>query len=287
MELADELRYRLVSWLGNRLAGVKINKVRRMDVNRRTYCAKRRRWFGSLLIATGNIYLKRTGAGVRALPNHQWQLRESEVYRVVHDLELMTDSSGWLLIPEFSGTVLATYLESEAHSETEKLDAIRLASLSLSSLHSIEVQSPDGQQRPLSHGDATAQNVILGTSPMKASWFDFDMTHDNLRDTHWRHADDLRALTYSVAERLRAAMFPSLSTAIVEGYCGAERDVPTPVLDALAESVSYWQTRPISFHLAQARVGYRERRFLDGALLDAIRCRKNAGGPVQSRVVTS
>lgn len=78
------------------LADVEVNAVRMTHVNRQSNCAKRRRWFGPLLIAAGNIYLKRIGAGTRVLPNDEWHLWESEVYRMVYGIKLVTDVSGWL-----------------------------------------------------------------------------------------------------------------------------------------------------------------------------------------------
>ena len=107
---------------------------------------------------------------------------------------------------------------------------------------------PDGQKRPLSHGDATVENVIIDDARTNASWLDFDTMHESRMDAAWRHADDLRALTYSAAARVPAASFPELTQTIVENYGS------TAPLDALQEMVAYRRTRPISFHLAQARV---------------------------------
>ena len=191
----------------------------------------------------------------------------AEVYRAVYDIELLSDSGGRLLIPEWSGVALSAYLESDVASEAEKLGAIRLAARSLSRLHGITIEWPDGKERPLSHGDATVQNAIVDSGHTTASWLDFDTIHESSMDDHWRHADDLRAFTYSAAERVDAGTFPALTKTIVENYR------LTAPLDALAEAVAYWRARPISFHLAQARIGYRKRQLLDEALLDSLRCR--------------
>jgi len=269
MEAVAQLKYVFVSCLGRALADVKVNAVCTMCVNLQTYFAKRRLWFGAPLIAAGNIYLKRLGAHARVLSDRQWHRWEPEVYRAVYDIELLTDAGGRLLIPAWSGVALAAYLESDVNSEAEKLSAIRLAARSLSGLHGVVIEWPDGQERPLSHGDATVQNVIVDNAHATASWFDFDTIHESCMDASWRHADDLRALTYSAAERLHAATFPALTRTIVENYR------LTAPLDALVEAVAYWRTRPISFHLAQARIGYRKRQLLDEALLDSLRSRTN------------
>lgn len=272
MASVEEMKYRYIAWQGRVLAGLKINEVHKTNLDQQTFYSKRRRWFAQLSVVIGNLYLKRIGASTQFRQNHQWHLWELEIYRAVYGIHLAIDAKRWLLIPEWPGTVLASYLESEVHSDSEKLQAIRLATRSLSQLHAVEVRWPDGQKRPLSHGDATVENVILGDSPLKASWFDFDMIHEQDRDTRWRHADDLRAFAYSAAGRLRAAMYPELSRVIADGY------PDTDGVEALAESVSHWRRRPISFHLAQARLNYRERQRLDDAILEAVRCRVHTAG---------
>ena len=104
------------------------------------------------------------------------------------------------------------------------------------------------------------ENVIVDDACTSASWLDFDTMHDSHMDAAWRHADDLRALTYSAAARLPSASFPELTRTIVENYGS------TAPLEALEEMVAYRRNRPISFHLARAPVGYRKRRLLDEAL---------------------
>lgn len=204
-------------------------------------------------------------AHAHVLPDRPWHRWEHEVYRAVYDIELLTDPGGRLLIPEWPGVALSAYLESDVNSEADKLRAIRLAARSLSRLHGVVLEWPDGQERPLSHGDATVKNVVVDNTQMTAFWFDFDTIHESSMDANWRHADDLRALTYSAAERLDAAAFPALTKAIVENY-----RLTTPLV-AFGDAVAYWRARPISFHLAQAQIGYRKRQLLDEALLDSLR----------------
>jgi hypothetical protein len=264
MEALAQLRYAFESCLGRVLSDVELNTVYTMHVDRQTYFGKRRRWFVAPLVAAGNVYLKLLGAHARVLSDHEWRCWEAAVYRLVYDVELTTDERGRLLIPAWSGISLAAYLESKVNSQAEKLFAIRLVVEALSRLHGVVMAWPDGQKRPLSHGDATVENVIIDSARMHASWFDFDTSHESRMDAAWRHADDLRALTYSAAERLPAASYPEMTETIVENYCFAA------ALEALAEAVTYRRTRPISFHLAQARIGYRERRLLDETLLNSL-----------------
>jgi hypothetical protein len=255
-----QLRYGLVSCLGRLLSDVELNAVSAMSVDQQTYFAKRRLRFVAPLIAAGNLYLKREGAHARVLSDRNWRNWETEVYRAIYDIELVTDERGRLCVPARAGVSLAALLESESGTEAEKLSAIGLAVRSLFRLHTVAVRWPDGQKRPLSHGDATVENVIIDDAREKASWLDFDTIHDGRMDAAWRYADDLRALTYSAAARVPAPSFPELTRSIVANY-GA-----TAPLDALREMVAYRWNRPISFHLAQAPVGYRQRRLLDEAL---------------------
>ncbi len=264
MEALAQLRYAFASCVGRVLSDVELNTVCATHVDRGKCYAKRRRWFVAPLVAAGNVYLKRLGAHARVLSDHEWRRWEAAVYRVVYGVDLAIDERGRLLIPAWSGVSVAVYLESEAAGLAEKLGAIRLAVHSLCRLHGVVMEWPDGQTRPLSHGDATVENVIIDSARMHASWFDFDTIHESRMDAAWRHADDLRALTYSAAERLPAASFPEMTETIVQSYCFAA------TLEALAEAVTYRQTRPISFHLAQARIGYRERRLLDETLLNSL-----------------
>ncbi len=267
MEVIARLKFGFVSGLGRVLAQVRFNKVCKVNIDRHPYYAKERFWFGTALIAAGNVYLKRVGAHARVLPDQEWRRWESEVYRVIYDIELVTDASGRLLIPAWPGVSLAAYLEREQLSEADKLGAIGWAAQSLYRIHSASIQWQDGQRRSLSHGDATVENVIVDDVRATATWFDFDTIHESSLGADWRRADDLRALTYSAAERLHSAGFPELLKTIVTNYPHAA------TLDALATAVAYRRTRPISFHLAQARIGYRKRQLLDEALMKTLACR--------------
>ncbi len=260
MEAFAQLRYGFVSCLGRLLSDVELNSVSPIRIDQQTHFAKRRLRFVAPLIAAGNLYLKREGAHARVLSDREWRNWETKVYRAIYDIELVTDERGRLCVPARSGVNLAAYLQSESATQPEKLSAIGLAVRSLYRLHAVIMQWPDGQNRPLSHGDATVENVIIDDACVNASWLDFDTIHESRMDAAWRHADDLRALTYSAAARLPASSFPELTRTIVANYGS------TVPLDALEEIVAYRRNRPISFHLAQARVAFRKRRLLDDAL---------------------
>ncbi len=247
MEAFARLRYGLVSCLGRLLSDLELNAVSAIRVDQQTYFTKRRLRFAAPVIAAGNLYLKREGAHTRVLSDRQWRNWETEVYRAIYDIELVTDECGRLCVPACSGISLAAYLESDTNNEEAKLSAVGLAVRSLYHLHAVVMRWPDGLKRPLSHGDATVENVIIDDACVKACWLDFDTVHESRMDAAWRHADDLRALTYSAAARLPASSFPDLTRTIVANYGSSAP------LDALEEIVAYRRNRPICFHLAQAR----------------------------------
>jgi hypothetical protein len=258
------LRYGLASRLGRLLSDVELNAVSAICVDQQTYFAKRRLRFVAPVIAAGNLYLKAEGAHARVLPDREWRIWETKVYRAIYDIELATDARAGLLVPAWPGVSLAAYLDSDRFSHAEKLRAIRLAVQALHRLHGVVIECPDGKNRPLSHGDATVENVIVHHAQTSARWFDFDTIHDTRMEAAWRHADDLRAFTYSAAQRLPAAAFTRIAQTLVENYGSPS------ALEALADAVAYRRNRPISFHLAQARIGYSKRLLLEDILLKSL-----------------
>ena len=140
------LRYGFVSCLGRLLSGVELNAVCAIRVEQQKYFAKRRLWFVAPLIAAGNFYIKREGAHARVLSDREWRTWETEIYRAIYDIELVTDERGRLCLPACCGVSLAAYLQSKSATEAEKLTAIGLALRSLCRLHALVMRWPDGQK---------------------------------------------------------------------------------------------------------------------------------------------
>ena len=99
MEAFARLRYAFVSCLGRLLSDVELNAVSAIRVDQQTYFAKRRLRFAAPVIAAGNLYLKQEGAHTRVLSDRQWRNWETEVYRAIYDIELVTDERGRLCFP--------------------------------------------------------------------------------------------------------------------------------------------------------------------------------------------
>ncbi len=71
------------AWLGPWLGKLRLHAIEpRQTPGRPPTIAKRRRWFGPLLIGPGNLYLRLLGSGVRVLPGAEWRARERALYRI-------------------------------------------------------------------------------------------------------------------------------------------------------------------------------------------------------------
>jgi hypothetical protein len=210
--------------LGLRLGKLRLHAIeRRQSPGREPTVAKRRRWFGSLLIPPGNLCLRLMRSGVRVLSETEWQARERALSRVLDGIELETESRGWLVFPQWTGVVLADYARCRIDPATARLQGLAAASRALRDLHRVELSRPDGGCERLSHGDATLRNVLFDPETGSARWFDFDMAHEPDLAPGWRHSDDLRALVYSAVES-----FADVPVALLLRTIGNAYDDPGP-----------------------------------------------------------
>jgi hypothetical protein len=189
------------AWLGPLLGKLRLHAIEpRQAPGRPPTIAKRRRWFGPLLIGPGNLYMRLLGSGVRILPGADWRARERALHRALHGIELETGPRGWLILPRWPGVVLADHARSRLDPAPARLRGLGAASRALRDLHRVELPRADGGCERLSHGDATLRNVLFDPGTGEARWFDFDTAHDPGLAPAWRHGDDLRALVYSAVE---------------------------------------------------------------------------------------
>ncbi len=116
-------------WLGPCLGKLRLHTIEpRQAPGRPAAIAKRRRWFGPLLIGPGNLYLRLLGSGVRVLPGPEWWARERALYRVLHGIELETSARGWLILPRWPGVVLANHARSRPDPAPARLRGLGAAS---------------------------------------------------------------------------------------------------------------------------------------------------------------
>lgn len=116
-----------------------------------------------------------------------------------------------LLCRRVPGVSLQNLLADGAYSLEQKFDAIGWSLKSLGELHQCVADWGDGIHQSISHGDATANNVIVDFNNWTAYWIDFDTRHRPEIPEVERRADDLRTLIYSAAASLPQSSFPKLA----------------------------------------------------------------------------
>lgn len=203
---------RLRARLGSRLGGIRFHAIEfgeGPDGSPRV--ARRRRWFAPALIPAANLRLRLEGAGVRVLPDPEWRARERAILRGLDGLEPGTGPGGRLILPRWPGAVLAELAG-------DRLRGLEAAARALFDLHRVEMPGPGGVPARLSHGDATALNVLFAPATGRACWFGFDTAHDPGRPAIWCVGDDLRALICSAVAAFADVPVGLLLRAARDGY---------------------------------------------------------------------
>jgi hypothetical protein len=250
------------AWFGPWLGRLRLHAIEtRQAPGRPPTIAKRRRWFGPLLIGPVNLYLRLLDARVQILPGAEWLSRERTLCRVLHGIELETSPRGCLILPRWPGVVLADYGRSPIDPTPARLRGLGAASRALRDLHLVELLRPDGVFERLSHGDATLRNVVFDPRTSEARWFDFDMAHDPGVAPAWRHGDDLRALVYSAVESFHDVPVAQLLHTIRDAYAD-----PVP-WEQLRDRLARGALQRSPLHFAQACPPTVRRRALESLLL--------------------
>ena len=256
------------AWLGPWLGKLRLHAIEpRQAPGRPPMIAKRRRWFGPLLIGPGNLCLRLMASGVRVLPVAEWQAREHALHRALHRIELETGPRGWLILPRWPGVVLADHARSRLDPAPARLRGLVAASRALRDLHRVELPRAGGGCERLSHGDATLRNVLFDPETGEARWFDFDTAHDPGLAPAWRHGDDLRALVYSTVESFADVPVALLLRTVRDAYAD-----PGP-WEQLRDRLARGALHRSPLHFAQACPPHGRRRELESLLLrGAWRC---------------
>ncbi len=235
------------AWFGSWLGKLRLHVIEPREApGRLPTIAKRRRWFGPLLIGPANLYLRLLKARVRILPGAEWQSRERTLHRMLHGIELETSPRGWLILPRWPGVVLADYARSPIDPAPARLRGLGAATRALRDLHRVELLRADGVCERLSHGDATLRNVLFDPGTGEARWFDFDTAHDPGVAPAWRHGDDLRALVYSAVESFDDVPVAQLLRTVRDTYAD-----PGP-WEQLRDRLARGALHRSSLHFAQA-----------------------------------
>jgi hypothetical protein len=249
-ELAERAYFVQCLALGRVIRSGRYSTVRMVEEHGELQVRKYRSFYAPLLVWLGGPLLRLLDAGVRVLPQRDWEEREREVYRNLRGTSIRIDD-GMLVLPRLAGETLATLLEDPELEESVRKKCIELAVLALAELHHLG----------FTHGDATAENVTVDLAPRPcpgdrersskggtgaAHWFDFEAIHESTRPLAWRRADDLRALLVTCLVGTVPERRAETLQRILDVYANEE------VARLLATSFTSVWRRQLAFHLAQA-----------------------------------
>jgi hypothetical protein len=252
----NRIHYEICRGIAIALDQIRLNHTVVSRSNGRTTIVKTRRWFSRLLLPLGNWLLRYNGCLSEVLSESEWLAWERRVWAATEEIP----TPGIL---EEYGPSLADILSSTEHSMEQKMQAIRLALVSLNRLQQRTIEWPDGRRSPLSHGDATCKNVCVDLPNQTATWIDFDIRHHPTVAPLNRFSDDFRALVFSSACRIDDAHYPEMSRLLWETM--------TPELsDFFQASLNHVWTHTNLFHLAQAPLTHLQFKKLDAALRSTV-----------------
>jgi tRNA A-37 threonylcarbamoyl transferase component Bud32 len=238
--LAARAYFALCLALGRMLRSARYSTVRIIHQDGQRLVRKHRRFYAPLLIWMSDLLVRILDAGVRVLPQRDWEERERRIYRSLHGASIRVDANGMLGLPLLAGRTLATLLEDPALEESSRQRAMEHAAIALAEFHRLG----------FTHGDAMAENVLVDLETGVAHWFDFETIHDASRPLAWRRADDVRALLVTCLVRTVPEKRVETLEFILDVY--ADEDVTR----VLARSFTSVWRRSLTLHLLQARLSF-------------------------------
>lgn len=238
--LASRAYFALCLASGRMLRSARYSTVRIVHRDGQRLVRKHRRFYAPLLIWMSGLLVRILDAGVRVLPQRDWEQRESLIYQRLHGASIRVNADGTLVLPLLAGHTLATLLEDPDLEDSTRKRAMEQAAIALADFHRLG----------FSHGDAMAENVVVDLEAGVAHWFDFETIHEASRPLIWRRADDLRALVFTCLVRTAPGKRVETLELILKRYGDEE------VTRVLATSfTSVWQ-RPLALHLLQAPLSF-------------------------------
>ena len=238
--LASRAWFALCLASGRTLRSARYSTVRIVYENGERLVRKRRRFYAPVLIWMSGLLVRVLDAGVRVLPQRDWEQRERVIYERVHRASIRVDADGSLVLPLLAEHTLAALLEDSEVEEAIRTKGMKLAAIALADFHRLG----------FTHADAMAENVLVDLEAALARWFDFETIHEARRPLVWRRADDLRALLATCLVRTAPQKRRETLESILDAY--ADENV-TGVMAASFTSV--WQ-RPLTLHLLQAPLSF-------------------------------
>lgn len=238
--LAARAYFVLCLAVGRLLRSAKYSTARIIHQDAARLVRKRRRFYAPLLIWMGDLLVRLLNAGVRILPQRDWEDRERVVYRSLYDLSIRIDVDGTVILPCLAGETLASLLEDPKLEESTRKKVIENAVVALAEFHRFG----------FTHGDAMAENVLVDLDAGVAHWFDFETIHDSSRPMAWRRADDVRALLVTCLVRTVREKRAETLAFVLDVYADLN------VTCVLATSFTSVWRRSLTFHLAQAPLSF-------------------------------
>jgi serine/threonine protein kinase len=246
----DRVYFALCLFVGRLLRAGRYAKVRIVARDGALHVRKKRSFYAPLLVWLGRPLVSILDAGMRVLPQREWEERERLIYRTLYGASIGIDSDGVVVLPRLPGETLASLLADPELDESDRRKAIKLAVAALARFH----------DAGFTHGDAMAENVMVDLEAGVACWFDFETVHDPGRPMTWRRADDVRALLATCLLRMPQAEFARTLPLILDVYDDEE------VTRILATGFSSVFRRSLTFHLGQAPLSFQQYRQIDRLL---------------------
>ena len=238
-ELTEGAYFVLCRALGRLLRSARYSKARTVCGDGKRQVQKHRVLYAPFLVTMSGPLLRMLNTGVRVLSQRDWEDRERRVHQILRGSSIQIDAAGVLVLPLLAGKTLATLLEDPDLNESVRKKAIEQAVVALAGFHDLG----------LTHGDAMAENVMIDGEA--AHWFDFETIHESSRPLVWRRADDVRALLATCLVRTEPEKLAETLQLILDVYGDME------VSRLLATSFASAFRRPLTFHLAQANLSFK------------------------------
>ncbi len=230
---------------------------------------KSRRPGSRIAIRMGNYFLQYQKCDVEILATDKWIRWENAVQNEMKQSDSGETAELYKGRPQafnrrhISGSSLWDLLKKGRYSDDQKFSAVRWAFDSLGRLHRRQADWGSGIIQSVSHGDATAHNVIVNLDLQEANWIDFDIRHlPHLSDLD-RRADDLRALAFSAAVGLPVSKFPPLAETVIASIHDRR------LLNRFRERLTNDWCQLNTFQLAQAPLSWNSKNMLRELLLKA------------------
>ena len=238
--LASRAYFALCLASGRMLRSARYSTVQIVHQDSERLVRKGRRFYAPLLIWMSRLLVRILDAGVRVLPQRDWEGRERRIYERLYGVSIRVDAGGMLVLPLLAGHTLAGLLENPELDGSVRKRAMEYAAIALADFHRLG----------FTHGDAMAENVLVDLASGVARWFDFETIHETDRPLAWRRGDDLRALLATCLVRTAPGNRAGTLEFILDVYADEE------VTRVLATNfTSVWQ-RPLTLHLLQAPLSF-------------------------------